>query len=102
MIKHVVMWKFKESALGETKATNLRLFKSQLEALVPIIPQIIDLEVGLNEVESDTSYDIVLISTFANKDDLSIYAKHPDHLVVSGFCAKVRESRVAVDYEIGL
>lgn len=102
MIKHVVMWKFKESALGETKAVNLRLFKAQLEALIPIIPQIIDLEVGLNEVESDTSYDIVLISTFANMGDLSIYAKHTDHIAVAAFCAKVRESRVAVDYEIGV
>ena len=102
MIKHVVMWRFKESALGESKATNLRLFKSKLEALVPIIPQIIDLEVGINEVESDTAYDAVLISTFANKEDLGIYAKHPEHLIVSGFCAKVRESRVAVDYDMGL
>ena len=102
MIKHVVMWKFKESAQGESKSTNLRLFKSQLEALVAIIPQIIELEVGINQFESATSYDIILISTFANKEDLMIYAKHPNHLSVADFCAKVRESRVVVDYEVGV
>ena len=100
MIKHVVMWKFKEEAEGENKATNVRTFKSQLEALIPIIPQIIDLEVGINEVESDASYDVILISTFKNMEDLKIYANHPDHVAVGDFCAKVRESRVVVDYTV--
>ena len=100
MIKHVVMWKFKESAEGASKAANVQIFKDGLEALIPIIPQIIDLEVGVNEVESDASYDVILVSTFANMEDLKIYASHPDHVAVGDFCAKVRESRVVVDYTI--
>ena len=33
MIRHIVMWKFKEMAEGATKAENLRKVKSLLEAL---------------------------------------------------------------------
>lgn len=32
MIRHIVMWKFKEMAEGATKAENLRKVKSLLEA----------------------------------------------------------------------
>ena len=33
MIKHIVMWRLKEHALGNDKATNAQLMKSKLEAL---------------------------------------------------------------------
>lgn len=100
MIKHIVMWEFQDIADGRTKAENMQIFKSGLEALVPIIPEIKSLEVGINEVESDASYDIVLVSTFATMEDLKTYASHPEHLKVADFCAKVRVSRVVIDYTI--
>lgn len=100
MIKHVVMWKFQDTAEGRTKVKNMQLFKAGLEALVPIIPEIKSLEVGINEVESDASYDIILISTFATMEELKTYANHPEHLKVVEFCAKVRLSRVVIDYTI--
>ena len=100
MIKHIVMWKFQDEADGRTKVENMQIFKDGLEALVPIIPEIKSLEVGINEVESDASYDIILVSTFNTIDDLKFYATHPEHLKVGEFCAKVRISRVVVDYTI--
>lgn len=100
MIKHVVMWKFEENADGRTKNENMQIFKKELEALIPIIAEIKSLEVGINEVESDASFDIILVSTFATMEDLNIYATHPDHVKVAEFCAKVRISRVVVDYTI--
>ncbi len=100
MIKHIVMWKFQDEADGRTKGENMQIFKDGLEALVSIIPEINSLEVGINEVESDASYDIILVSTFASMDDLKTYATHPEHVKVGEFCAKVRISRVVVDYTI--
>ena len=38
MIRHIVMWKFKETAEGATKAENLHKVKGLLEALPDTIP----------------------------------------------------------------
>ena len=64
MLKHIVMWKLKEFAEGKTKAENALIMKENLERLVGIVPEIISLQVGINEKESDMAYDAVLISTF--------------------------------------
>ena len=47
MIKHIVMWKFKEEAEGKSRAENIAIVKADLEALKGVIPQITDdFEVG--------------------------------------------------------
>jgi hypothetical protein len=98
MIKHVVMWKLKDFAEGADRARNAKRVKIELEALKNLIPQIWHIEVGINVLESDASYDVVLYSVFKNQDDLDAYQKHPDHRAVAEFIGKVRESRVVVDY----
>ena len=45
------------------------------------------------------SYDVVLVSEFKSLEDLNIYANHPEHLKAGEFVGKVREDRIAVDYE---
>ncbi len=100
MIKHVVMWRFKESAEGNTKSENMKIFREGLEALVPIIPELKSLEMGVDELQSDSSYDMIMISTFDSLEALDTYKNHPEHKKVSAFCKKVRESRVAVDFTI--
>ncbi len=101
MIKHIVLWKLKPVAEGGGKAENAAIMKRELEALKGKIPQIRHIEVGANIIPSDAAYDVALYSEFANLDDLAAYAKHPDHLKVADFVARVRESRVVVDYASG-
>lgn len=100
MIKHIVMWKLKEEALGKSKKENALLIKDKLEALRGQIPEILDLEVGIDFLESEQSYDIVLVSTFASKEALDIYQKHPKHVEVGAFVGEVRLARTVVDYEV--
>ena len=47
--------------------------KEILERLVGIVPEIISLQVGINEKESDMAYDAVLISTFGDSVSKSVY-----------------------------
>lgn len=100
MIKHIVMWKLEESAEGKNKQENALIIKNGLEALKGIIPEIIEIEVGIDFLKSDQSYDVVLYSTFASTEDLNIYQDHPEHKKIGAFIGKVRNSRVVVDYEI--
>ena len=48
MIKHIVMWKFKEEAEGCTKAENIAKVKAMLEALPEKIDFIREMQVNVN------------------------------------------------------
>ena len=98
MLKHIVMWKLKEFAEGKTKTENARIMKESLERLIGIVPEIRSLQVGINEKDSEMAYDAVLISTFEDIDALARYKVHPEHVKVSSYCKKIRESRIFVDF----
>jgi hypothetical protein len=99
MLKHVVMWRLKESAEGRTKAENVLYIKEILELLPYKIKEIKNLEVGVNVLNAPPSYDLVLIVDFANLLDLQSYQAHPEHVKVADYVLKVRETRAVVDYE---
>jgi len=99
VIKHIVMWKLKDSHNGESKSEIIDHIKKILEELNSKISEIVELEVGINFNPSDAAYDVVLYSTFNSREDLDIYQKHPDHLNVAGYISEVRTERTVVDYE---
>lgn len=100
MIKHIVMWKLKDEAEGNSKAENAKIIKDSLENLKGKIKEIIDLEVGIDVNKSEQAYDVVLYSTFNSLEDLDSYQKNPDHVKVGSFVKKAANSRVVVDYEV--
>lgn len=92
MITHIVFFKFKDpSAITVTR--------DKLLALKGKVPQLRHLEVGVDVIRSERSYDLALISKFATLDDLQAYQVHPDHQEVVKYLSGVKESIVAVDYE---
>ena len=98
MLKHVVMWKLKAFAEGADKVRNAKRLKIELEALKNTIPQIHHLEVGINILDSDAAFDVVLLSVFKTQQDLNQYLNHPNHRAVADFVSEIRESRIVVDY----
>ncbi|MDC7223872.1 MAG: Dabb family protein [Spirochaetales bacterium] len=100
MVKHIVMWKFKDEAEGKSKEENIAIVKAELEALKGVIPQITeDFEVGVNFTVADTAYDAVLLSSFKSKEDLLAYRNDPRHKKAAAYNKLVRSHRVVVDYE---
>jgi hypothetical protein len=100
MIKHIVLWRLKESALGNPKGENARLMKEKLEALVGQVPGLSRCEVGIDFGRTDQSFDVALYSEFASREALAGYQDHPAHKAVVSFIREVREDRWVVDYEI--
>ena len=99
MIKHIVIWKLKEEAEGNSKIENGLKMKQLLENLVGKVSGIVSLHVGLKTSESPAnSDDVILVSEFKTWADLDFYANHPEHLKVGEFIKKVVEKRSAVDY----
>jgi hypothetical protein len=100
MIKHIVMWKLKESAAGASKQENADKIKEILEALPATIPEVSVLEVGLNFAEGKAAFDVALYTEFETKVDLETYRVHADHVKAAGFVGEVTSDRVVVDYEV--
>ena len=96
MIKHIVMWKFKD----DVPETDRLEMKRQLESLKGVVPSLLAIEVGLDVVGSDASKDMVLYSEFNSLDDLQAYAGHPEHLKVVEFVKPLVCERAVVDYEV--
>ncbi len=100
MLKHIVMFKLKDSAEGANKAENIQRLKSRLEALEKVIDEIKFFEVGVNSIGSNVTYDLVLYSKFDTEKDFFSYQEHPEHLKVKDFVTKACENRVVVNYSI--
>ncbi len=100
MLKHIVMWKFKEDALGRTKMKNIEDAKRMIGNLKGEIESIIDLELGLNCEGLTGNYDLVLYSTFKDEEGLEYYQKHYKHLPIIDYMKDVTCDRACVDYYI--
>ena len=94
MIVHIVMFKFKE----ENFEANIEEVSKKLNALVPLIPELKCLEVGVDFSRSERAFDLSLYSTFSSKDDLKAYAIHPEHLKVVELIKSVTLESKVVDY----
>lgn len=93
MIKHIVMWKFKENTEKE-----MYEFLDKLKELENIIPEIEEMQTGVS-VNPKNTYDAVLISVFKNLEDLEKYKIDPRHVAVSNLCKSIRTERGAIDIE---
>lgn len=100
MIRHIVMWKFKDYAEGATKHENILKVKTMLESLPGKIDFIREMQVDINVNPKEGMYDAVLISAFDSLEDVEKYRVHPEHKKISSFVSLIRESRASVDYEI--
>ena len=93
MIKHIVMWKFKEN-----EEENMNKFLEGLNSLKNIIPEIKYMETGVN-VNPKNEFDAILISEFETMEDLEKYKNNPEQVKVSKLCKSIRLDRQAIDYE---
>jgi hypothetical protein len=99
MVKHIVLWKLKESWQGRPMQENALEIKKRLEALNGRIPGMIRLEVGIDTSRMDCSADVALYSEFVDQVALDGYQKHPEHVAAAAFVREARELRLVVDYE---
>ncbi|MEF2145391.1 MAG: Dabb family protein [Desulfovibrionaceae bacterium] len=100
MIKHIVMWKLKQDALGKRAAENANAMKQMLDELDGIIPELKRIEVSVDVRASAPECDVVLYSEFENMQDLDAYQVHPAHLKCVEFIKQIVSERRVVDYAI--
>ena len=93
MIKHIVFLKLQDNTPKHCK--YVRALIMDLKDRIEVIR---DYEVGINFSQEDRAYDMSLISSFDNTNDLEIYAKHPDHLEVISYLKSINTQTKVVDY----
>lgn len=99
MVKHIVMWRLLDEALGNSPEANALLVREKLEALAGRIPGLLSIEVGIDFSRTDSSADIVLYSEFSDKAALEGYQRHPEHEALKPFIGAVTSERRLADYE---
>lgn len=94
MIKHLVCFKLKEG-------TDVEKTKEILLSMKGKVPEIKDIEVGVDFLHSERSYDIILQVTLENEAALTDYQNDEYHCsVVKKHMHAVRTGSIAVDYEL--
>lgn len=98
MVKHIVLFKLKESLSQEEKQKVMTSFKNAIEALPATIGYIRKIHVGLN-INADEKWDICLDSEFDSLEDVRNYAIHPAHVAAASIIKEAKQDRACTDYE---
>ena len=98
MVKHIVLFKLKESLCPAEKMEIMTRFKEAIEALLDTIDCIRAIEVGININQAEL-WDMALVSDFDSMEDLKKYAVHPAHVAAAALIKDAKIDRACVDYE---
>ena len=94
MVKHIVLYTFKEGVNKEEAISVIR------DSLYPLVGKI----AGLQHLEVKLAFgggmDYALYSEFESRNALSDYAVHPAHLAAKEHFWHLLDSRVAADYDV--
>lgn len=100
MIRHIVLWKYKEELDADERARLGAEAKQRLEALKEKIPGIIHLKVTTSTLPTGSgNCDFLLDSAFVNTEALEFYQKHEEHVKAGAFVGSISTGRICVDYE---
>lgn len=91
MIKHIYLIKLKDRRQASMVAEKLMTLKEH-------VPELYDLEVGIDFKGADTSYDVAECCTFLNEDDFIRFGTNPYHEHIRQFLKTVQQSIAKVDY----
>jgi hypothetical protein len=92
MIRHIALFKLKESANGQTKAENLAQIKRNVERLRESIGTIKTIEARENLADANSPFpaeDLCVYVEFANQADYDFYFNHPVHKEAAAFAGAV-------------
>ena len=93
MIRHVVILDLKKNA-------PKKVIKEKILSLKENIPEILNMEVGIDINFDPTPSTICIIADFENKEGLSIYANHSLHIkIIKNYIKPFLIERKVVDFE---
>ena len=95
MLHHVVFFKLKHRDRPE----DAELIRDAFEAMRGEIPELLHLEVGIDVLHSERSWDVALVARFADLAAMERYQVHPAHKRATALIKDLREQSIVVDWE---
>ncbi|HEY5186610.1 MAG TPA: Dabb family protein [Actinomycetes bacterium] len=92
MFTHTVLFRFDDPADASESKRLLETLPGQVQGLD-------GLWVGLDVERTPKSWDLVLVTTHASREDYRTYAADPDHLRITEFLRERMTDRAVVDAE---
>lgn len=100
MVKHIILWKLKDTYSEQEKADIKANIKRELEGLKGQIPGLLDIHV-VTALLPSSNMDLMLDSSMESADALKAYAVHPAHVhVADTFVRHFTAVRSCVDFEV--
>lgn len=99
MVRHIIIWNFKDDLSDEDKARYAAEIKTGLEGLMGRIDGLTEIRVYTEGLPSSNG-DLMLDSTFASKEALEGYQSDPEHLKVAAVVRSVTAHRSCFDMMI--
>ena len=100
MIRHVIIWTMKEELSSEEKQDAKYNIKNGLEALVGVVPGLLELHIYI-EPEDTSNSDLMMDSIFEDMEALKEYHHHPAHVdVKTTYTDPAVSTRACFDYNI--
>jgi len=94
MITHIVFFK-----LTEKNPENLQAAKEKLSSLMGKVESLRSLEVGVDVMGRERSFDLALTARFDSLEGLEAYQQHPYHVEVATWIKGRSGAIASVDYE---
>jgi hypothetical protein len=100
MIRHVVLWRLKPPAAGETREAIFARIREALEAQRGRIPGLLRVETGLHAGGARHAVDFALVADFDSRESLAAYHRHPAHYETRAIVDPLVQEHWIVDYEL--
>lgn len=98
MVKHIILWQFRDELTEDGKKELGREIKEKLEGLQGIISGLQEIHVQA-EILPTSNADLMLDCTFTDEAALQEYAVHPAHVKIKdSIIAPNVKSRTCIDY----
>ena len=91
MLTHVVLFRFADLAVAAECRDRMLAMKGR-------IPPLLDIEVGVDIVRSERSFDLALITRHEDLDGMQAYQVHPVHQELLSWVKPRVKQAVAVDF----
>lgn len=100
MIIHLVFFNMLAEAEGASASENAQKLVGMLRSLPAAIPEIVELDAGIDFSNSEASYDVGLLTKFNSVQDLEAYRVHPEHQKVIAFVKATTSGRAVTDFKV--
>jgi len=96
MVKHIVMFAFKDEFPQSERKAKLAEIKEITEALTGVVPGLLETTVYIDPIESST-HSFMLEAILEDVDSLNGYQIHPAHVAVGTVIKAVAHNRACFD-----